>query len=231
LVGIITVLSQRASKAMIALQSEGIGLRLDQAIVGYAQYLGKFFWPERLSVIYLLPRNIPWATLIPALILLLIISWCVMRLKRPYLIVGWLWFVGMLLPVCGLFQAGLQSIADRYTYLPGIGLGIMLAWGIPDLLDLTPANLRPAGRWVAGASAVLALSVCALLSRHQLSYWRNTETLMTRALTLDPQNYVACEDLAKYYARRGQMEKAREMRQRSVELDPVFHQPQPQPVR
>ena len=167
--------------------------------------------------------------------------------------VGWLWFILMLLPVCGLVQVGPQLIADRYTYLPSIGLAILLAWALPasrfPILNPQFSTLNPQppsepelrtldrrlktayrspwirfwtldfGLWT---SLTVTLVVCVSLTRHQLGYWRNTETLMTHALAVDPNNYIAHQDLAIYYAKLGQIDAARAHRQKVRELDPAL---------
>ena len=148
--------------------------RLINAIVSYARYLGKLFWPENLSVLYPHPGHWPAQALIGSALLLVGLSAAVIALsrQRPYLAVGWLWFAGMLIPVIGLVQVGVQSMADRYTYLPMIGLFVMLAWGLSDLM--------PEWRWRSIAlsiAAACALAACALLTWHQLQYWRNSADL------------------------------------------------------
>jgi hypothetical protein len=136
--------------------------------------------------------------------------------RCPYLIVGWLWFVVMLLPVCGLVQTGLQSIADRYTYLPSIGVCLMIVWGF--------GGVKSEGRRISAFGlrilAIVVVIACLFLTRNQLRYWRNTETLMSRALAMDPANYIAHNDLAVYYDKHGQPEAARWHRERVRELDP-----------
>jgi tetratricopeptide (TPR) repeat protein len=145
--------------------------------------------------------------------------------RRPYLAVGWFWFVVMLLPVSGVIPVGLQLMADRYTYLPGIGLGLVLAWGAADLA----ATLR-FGRtsWYLATAAIGTLLVaCAAGTRDQLAYWKDTETLMGRALEIDPNNYIAHENLGVYYLKLGRTEAARAHRQRACELDPARRQTRP----
>jgi tetratricopeptide (TPR) repeat protein len=173
-----------------------------------------------MAVLYLRPERVDVGCLLISIAVLGVISWLVLRLRRPYLTVGWLWYVVMLLPVSGLAQAGLQSIADRYTYLPTIGLGLMATWGAVGALDAFETGQF--GRSLGGATAVVALAACVFLTRHQLAYWRNTETLMMHALAVDPKNYIAYQNLADYYARKGEIEKAIQMRRRIGEFDPAF---------
>jgi hypothetical protein len=135
--------------------------------------------------------------------------------------VGWFWFLIMLVPVCGIVQVGPQLMADRYTYLPSIGLVIVLAWSLPALAQVViqalsrRAPLR-IGFWT---MALVALMACMIDTRGQLAYWRNTETLMMHALEFNPNNAIAHQDLANYYAKAGQTEQARKHRQRVMELE------------
>jgi hypothetical protein len=220
LTAVITVFSQRASRTMVSLHSEGLGLRLVTAVTGYFEYLVKWIWPKPLAVLYLRPERVDVAWLVISIAVLIVISWLVIKLRRPYLTVGWLWYLVMLLPVSGLIQAGLQSIADRYTYLPTIGLGLMATCGLADALEAI--GTAQFARSVAVVTAMVALAACVLLTRHQLSYWRNTETLMVHALEVDPKNYIAMQNLANYYARQGKTGKAIQMRERVDEFDPAL---------
>lgn len=226
-VGLLTFLAQRSSGAMNAAGTLGIAARIGNALAGCFAYLEKLIWPWDLTVLYLRPASLPVLPLVcGALILAVFSAIAVANLRRrPYLAVGWFWFVVMLLPVSGVIQVGLQWMADRYTYLPGIGLGLVLAWGAADLA----ATLRfgRISRYLASATAGALLVVCAAGTRHQLAYWKNTETLMGRALEVDPNNYIAYENLGVYYSKLGQTEAARAHRLRACELDPARRQTGP----
>jgi tetratricopeptide (TPR) repeat protein len=138
--------------------------------------------------------------------------------RRPYLMVGWLWFVGMLIPVCGLMQTGPQSIADRYTYLPSIGLSVALVWTLCDLARQDrPVILK---QTLLSGAAVLLVGVCAVLTHRQLAHWRNTETLMGRVLEIDPNNYIAHGNLGVCLSKQGRTPEALFHYQRARELDP-----------
>jgi tetratricopeptide (TPR) repeat protein len=168
------------------------------------------------------PETVSIASLIFAVLILSGISFAAgasLR-RRPYLAVGWLWFLGMLLPVSGLIQSGLQSIADRYTYLPSIGLFLMLTWGAAELTPILFA--RRTAQFPTAAAATLVLLACMLLTRHQLAYWKNTETLMKHALQIDPNNYIAHSDLGLYLFKQGRIAEARVHHQRARELDPAL---------
>jgi protein O-mannosyl-transferase len=144
------------------------------------------------------PSTIPIGQFFLAVLVLFLISALVFAFRRrcPALLMGWLWFLIALLPVSGVVSLGRLSIADRYTYLPCIGFYLMVTWGLADFAaKLFPVRARQI-LFVAGAAIVLAL--CAALSRGQLACWQNTETLYEHALTVDPNNYVAKQNLNIY---------------------------------
>jgi tetratricopeptide (TPR) repeat protein len=221
-VGVITFLAQASSGAVVSLRSEDLVSRIGTVAMGYAGYLGRTFWPHDLAVLYLRPPAFPLDLLVFGILILLGVSLAAgMSLRRrPYLVVGWLWFIFMLAPVSGLVQTGLQFMADRYTYLPAIGLGLMIVWGTHELAS----RLRrgPARQFVLAGMASVILVGCAVATRYQLGYWQNTQTLMEHALEVDPGNYVAHQNLANYFAKLGQVESARAHRQRVLELDPAL---------
>jgi protein O-mannosyl-transferase len=222
--GSIAFFAQKSGGAMSSLASLSVADRLANAAAGYLGYLGKLLWPAGLSVLYLRPAVTPGWSVLGGLLVLAGVSVVVLKNlgRRPYLVVGWFWFVVMLLPVSGVIQIGLQSIADRYTYLPAIGLGLMLTWGIQELAAAVRSERGRSGLMIAMASAVLI--AYAVWSRHQLGFWQNSETLMGRALELDPNNYVAHQNLGVYYTKLGRTDLARAHRQRVRELDPVLRQ-------
>jgi len=196
----VTFLVQRAGSAVV----EGLPLswRLGNALVGYAKYLGKTFWPVDLAVLYpLFPEARPAWQVFGAAVLLLILTAVAVwqRKRRPYLLVGWLWFLGTLVPVIGIVQAGIQEIADRYTYVPSIGLAVALVWSAGEIVRRT----RLDGRIVA-AGAVALVGMLAICTVVQIGYWRDTMTLFRRdwEVTGD-DNYVAHRYLATEYTRRG----------------------------
>jgi hypothetical protein len=223
-VGLVTFFAQRSGGAVDIAASEGIVSRIGNVLAGYSGYLVKLVWPRDLTVLYLRPASPPiLAVVFGIAILVVFFALAVggMR-RRPYVAVGGLWFGIMLLPVSGLIPVGLQSIADRYTYLPAIGLGLAVAWGAADLAAVL--RFGRTRRVLLGAAATAVLIACAVLTRHQLPYWENTETLMSHALQVDPGNYVAHENLGVYYSKRGQTEAARVHRLRARELDPALRQ-------
>lgn len=215
--GVLTVLAQKSGGAV---KPAGLASKLANTICAYVAYLAKTVWPHDLSVVYLRPDHIPLAQVLGALAILLAITVVALLSvrRRPYVAVGWFWFVGMMLPVSGLVTIGDLFMADRYTYLPGIGLSLAIVWCVADLVGSrsSPTSLRIAT--IAIATAVLG--ACAVASRIQLQYWRNTETLMQRALQLDPRNFVAHYNLGVYYGKSGNVDAALLHRQRARELTP-----------
>jgi len=196
-VGIITLFAQRAGGGWVSTDSPW-GPRLAGVVIGYWDYIEKLLWPQNLSFLYLRSDHVSAAEFFLAAGVLSGISiFAVVRLRRqPWLAVGWLWFVIMLLPVSGLLQLARLSIADRYTYLPAIGFYLMAVWGIMEGLGALLS--QRVCRTLAAVGAVVILLACVVLTRQQLGYWQNTGTLMEHALTINPSNYVARVDLDIY---------------------------------
>ena len=195
-------------------------LRCEYAIVSYPQYLAKAFWPVRLSPFYPHPDSVSlWLVAASALLLLLItIAVTVVRRSRPYLLVGWLWFLGTLVPMLGLAGVGYQGrqgIADRYGYLPFIGLFLMISWGLAEWSDQRglPRTLQAA----AGAVLLLALGIT---SSHQLSFWRDDITLWSRAIDVTQDNFLAENNLGKALLKQGRVEEGAAHLYRAVALYP-----------
>jgi hypothetical protein len=205
---VITYLVQKSGSAPASVKFTDYIFRVEGVLMNYLGYLEKILWPENLSVLYLRPENVGVGPLIFATLILSAISIVavVNFRRRPYLLFGWLWFLVMLFPVSGIVQIGRQSIADRYTYLPSIGLAVMLTWGVVELAEFL--FLPKIRRICFSLAAAGILSACGILTRHQLTYWQNTETLMNRALELDPKNYVAHNNLAFYFLRQGKRQLA-----------------------
>jgi Flp pilus assembly protein TadD len=196
---IVTVVAQKRGDAIDL--SLGLGVRLANAAVGYVRYLGKTFWPGSFAIFYPHPgSSLPaWQAVGAFSLILLITALVVLRLKRsPWLAVGWFWFVGTLIPVIGLVQVGAQSIADRYTYFPLIGIFIMVAWEVPDLLKGARLGSR-----TLGIASVLVIAVLAGFTWRQLGFWRSNETLFRHAISVTDNNCVALASLAEALLRKG----------------------------
>ncbi len=183
-----TFFVQRHGGAVQTFAALPAALRLENALVSYIIYIAQTFWPAGLAIFYPHPPAIPAWQALGAALALAGISAAVLwqRAARPYLPVGWFWFLGTLVPVIGLVQVGSQARADRYMYVPMVGLGIMLAWGAAEWVRRRPRAALPA--------AILACASCGallLLSREQTSYWANSETLFRRALAVTRDNSLA----------------------------------------
>lgn len=213
----VTILVQRAGGAVGSLEEFPLSVRIGNALVACVHYLRMLFWPTELAVFYPHPRSFAAGSVAAAAILLVAVTAVavVLRRKAPFLIVGWSWFVATLLPVIGLVQVGKQSAADRYTYIPFVGLFVVLAWGVPALLG-RGRFARPALR-VAAAASVLA---CALVAANQVRLWKNSERLLRSAIERTSNNDVAEMNLANYYNTLGKPTEALPLLQDLLRLRP-----------
>ena len=186
----ITYIAQKSSGAVAEVFP--LALRIENAAVSYWIYIFKTVVPTRLAVFYPYPPGIPvWqaSIAIAGLIAVTTAVW-LGRSDRPYLLTGWLWFLGTLVPVVGIVQAGYQARADRYMYVPMIGLGIMAAWAAADLVRRAPRT-----RMIVASAAALACAVCIPVAWTQTSYWRDSEALFRHALSVTPDNALAEHNL------------------------------------
>jgi tetratricopeptide (TPR) repeat protein len=198
----VTFLAQHSRGTVASLEQVSAATRLGNALVSYVAYLGKAFWPTRLAVFYphaggdLSPAGVATAAAI-----LLAVSLGVWRLRRsrPYLAVGWLWYVGTLIPVIGIVQVGSQAMADRYTYIPLIGLGIAVAWGASDACARLPGR-----RVVLPVAACAAIAALAATASVQIRHWRDSASLFRHALEVTRNNHVAHSYLGTALLERGQ---------------------------
>ena len=183
-----------------------ITLRLSNALVSYAKYVLLAFWPNDLAVNYPFQEaGIPsWQIIGAALLLIAITAFCFFQRKiRPYLIVGWLWFLGTLVPVIGLVQVGGQTMADRYFYIPSIGLFIALVFGLADI-----AERRRVAPWLSAAIANVVLLVLATLTNAQIHRWSDSFTLFKHALTVAPPSVIVEDCLGLAMHKNGQLDEA-----------------------
>jgi hypothetical protein len=198
-----------------------LGAHLGNALISYCRYLGKMLWPANLAVAYPHPGHWPGASVLLAGGLLLAISalvW-VQRHRYPYLLMGWLWYCVTLVPMSQMVQTGSHAMADRWNYLPCLGVLIMAVWGAYELV----------GRWqhrvlawsVAGVAVILA---CLPVTRHQIGYWKDGETLFRHALEVTENNAIAHEGLGVALDNKGQIDEAIGQFQESVRLKPSYGQ-------
>jgi protein O-mannosyl-transferase len=181
------------TKAMVYYQALPFGYRIQNALVSYGRYLGKTFWPHNLSIIYPHPGIWPATEVVGAGVLLALLSLLaiVARKKAPYMFVGWFWFLGLLVPVIGLIQVGVQAMADRYTYLPLVGISVACVWGVADF-----ANAKQWPLWARTALASVLVVALAWQTRLEVGYWKSTETIFSHAIDSTPGNWVAHHNLA-----------------------------------
>ncbi|OGX14564.1 MAG: hypothetical protein A2351_01365 [Omnitrophica bacterium RIFOXYB12_FULL_50_7] len=192
--GVVAYIAQKSGGALGSLEKYPFDVRIANAIVSYADYIGKTLWPAGLAIPYPHPGKIPFLHVAAALAVLTGISVFVFRRvsKYPYLAVGWLWFVGTLLPVIGLVQVGYHAMADRYTYISIIGLFIIIVWGVADLSEKWNVKNKKTVLAVAAGSLFIILLAVAWV---QTGYWKNSETLFTHSLSLNPKNLAAHNNL------------------------------------
>lgn len=200
----LTVYTQTRSLAKLA--AVPMGRRVGNALLSYAAYLGKTFWPERLAAFYPLPNAVPvWRAGAAALLLAAVTALVLLRLRRsPWLAAGWLWFVGMLVPVIGILQVGRQGMADRYTYLPSIGLFLALVWETAELASRRKSSRAALAALATVTAALLAaLVLLAVLCRAQVDTWKDSKTLFSHAVAVTEGNYLAHLNLGVALAREG----------------------------
>ena len=215
---VVTVLAQKAGGALVPLAALPLGARMLNALDGYLRYCWHLFWPADLAVIYTFTGRTAAETALAGLLVIAVTFAAIWQRKRqPYLLVGWAWYLGTLVPVIGLAQVGYQTMADRYTYLPAIGLFIVLAWGAAELTATGPRR-----RLALASAAVATLTVCALTAQTQLLYWQNPESLFRHALKATKDNYVAWSGLGYYLAEQGQPRQAEACYRAAVEINPSF---------
>ena len=206
---VITMEAQKAGGAVKDLARFSLPLRLETTVISYARYLGKTFWPTKLVLPYPHPLKLypAWQVGAAVALLLLITAIVLCARDKRYLAVGWFWFLGSLVPMIGLVQVGEQAMADRYAYIPFLGLFLMIVWLIADwAADWNKSRQVPA-RWLA-IPAVCCLLALACLTYRQVGYLHDTEALWRRALALTQDNYIAQGALAGVLHKQGKTEEA-----------------------
>jgi protein O-mannosyl-transferase len=216
---VVAAVTYSVQDATGALASIPMRTRIANAFISYVTYLRQMFWPSGLSIFYPYPHVIPaWKAGVAAVAVLGISALAILAWRsRPYLTVGWFWYVGTLVPVIGVVQAGMQSHADRYMYVPMVGLLVMLAWG----------GQEAAGRWPPIKPAVSALAAayciaCLALAWRETGYWRNNETIFERAIAVTQDNWVAENDLGTHLYRLGRSADAIRHFQEALRVEPNY---------
>jgi Flp pilus assembly protein TadD len=216
---IMTLIAQSREGAVRTLAHEPIALRLSNALVSYAKYLLLTFWPNDLAVYYPFAGIPPWQVIAAAFLLIGITVFCVSQRRiRPYLTVGWLWFLGTLVPVIGIVQVGGQTMADRYFYIPSIGLFIALVFGLADIARSW--RVAPA---LSGAIAGGVLLIFATLTNAQIQLWRDSFTLFEHALAVTPPNLRIEHNLGMALAVSDRYDEAAAHFEKALQIDPNFY--------
>jgi Flp pilus assembly protein TadD len=214
---VVTMLAQKAGGAVTSNTAHTPFFRVENALVCYVLYLGKALWPAHLAVLYPYPRLLPTWEIIASVLLLLLITAAVIKFReRRYLTVGWFWYLGTMIPMIGLVQVGNQAMADRYAYLPFVGLFIVVVWMLADWAEgkswrETAAGMVSQRRISAKllASAVLCVVITfAALARMQVTYWHDDLSLWTHALANTQSNFVAENNVGTILARQGRDDEA-----------------------
>ncbi|MDD5063179.1 MAG: tetratricopeptide repeat protein [Phycisphaerae bacterium] len=203
---VVTFFVQRSSGTVAELVRISLKIRIFNALVSYVEYIEKMIWPAHLAVFY--PhagRNMPILNVIISAALLAAATILILRSSRNhrYLFTGWFWYLGTLVPVIGLVQVGQQALADRYTYIPLIGVFIIIAWGVPELL--AGRRYEKITLTISGLLVILTMSIC---THFQLRYWRNSLTLFQHALDVTGGNYTAYIHTADFLCERNKLDEA-----------------------
>lgn len=216
---IITMWAQNKDNAFSFMAHLSFPTRIANAVISYISYLGKIFWPVNLAVFYPYEFSFPlWKILISGLVLtvITIVVLCYIR-KLPFLFAGWFWYLGTLVPVIGLIQVGDQAIADRYTYLPSIGIAIMLAWLISHLIkeDIYKKLLLPA--------TIAGIAILAILTWKQCGYWKNSIELYSHTLETTKNNYIAHNNIGLALAEERRFDEAIANYNEAIRILPVYY--------
>jgi tetratricopeptide (TPR) repeat protein len=215
----ITILAHHALGGLVSVSRLPLDLRLENALVSYGHYLGKTFWPSRLAVFYPYPAAWPMWEVVGCGLLLLVSSGLVLATarSRPWRLVGWSWFVGVLVPFIGLVQAGEQAMADRFMYVPALGIFVAMIWGLHGLAE--GGRYQQIGLSVAGSAMIV---LCLVLTRQQLGHWKDSETLFRHALEVTENNYLAHNNLGIALVGKGQSDEAIRQYQDAIRLKPDY---------
>ena len=214
---VITMKVQKAGGAVRTAMENPVSVRLENAVVSYARYVKKAFWPSHLAPLYPHSGDSPkmWLVAASALFLLVVTALVLAAPRRRYLAVGWFWFLGTLVPMIGLVQVGEAAMADRYAYLPFLGLFMMVCWGVADWAE----QRHIPARWVAipGLAALVALTA---VTHRQLEYWGDNTILWSHTLQVTGKNFVAEDNLGGALLQLGRIGEAMPHFQRAAEINP-----------
>jgi tetratricopeptide (TPR) repeat protein len=214
-----TLIAQQSGGSVATLEQIPIDYRIANAFISYTKYIGKMIWPSRLAVNYPYPHNLSKATVIVCTLLFIFLSVLSIYIcrRKKYVAAGWLWYVGTLVPVIGLVQVGVQAMADRYMYMPMLGLLIIAAWSVKDLV-----NNRPHRRFIASVLVTTILSSSIILSRIQVKHWQNSLTLWEQALKVTKNNYIAENNYASALSEQGRFIEAERHSRNAIQINPKY---------
>lgn len=217
--GIAVISTQHKAGAMSALHARSFPLRLENSLTGYLKYIGKALWPHDLALLYPLGSSYPLWQVTGSLLVLILVSAAVIWVGRRhrYLAVGWFWFLITLAPAIGLIQVGVQSMADRFSYIPLIGLCIMAAWGVPEL---TRSLKYREGILALAASGVVI--VCSVLTWQQLGYWRDNISIYRHTLQITTDNYLIHNNLGLALVSKGDLDGGIQNYQEALRIRPDY---------
>ena len=213
----VTFLAQHSTGAVASLENVSLHYRLCDTPLAYMRYLQKIFWPENLCVFYPMPETISTPVAVAATLVLIFIStaaWLA-RKRSPCLIVGWLWFLGTLVPVIGLVQVGGAAMADRYSYFPSIGLFLAATLGI-----CAAAEKFRFSKTIVASAAGLVLAVCLMLTHRQLNYWRDDVSLFSRAIAVTDRNETGHLNLGVAFEHQGRLPEAMAEYRKAMQIEP-----------
>lgn len=215
----LSLFAEKKAGAVTAATARTIPLRMENGILSYASYLRKMVWPSDLAPYYPYPTAFPIWKVVAAAVLLVGITILVLKQirRRPYLAMGWFWYLGTLVPMIGVIQVGDHSMADRYTYVSLLGIFVAIVWWVADM-----SAERPLGRSLATAGAAACLAACAVLTWKQAGYWRNTRTLFEHAVAVTPENAVAQNDLGVCLLQAGELGPAEQHLREAVRISPGY---------
>lgn len=215
---VVTYMAQKAGGAVADTEVLLLGDRLSNALVSYVAYISKMVWPVGLAVFYPFKLIPPWQAFGALLVLAIISSTAIFWLRQKrYCVVGWLWYLGTLVPVIGFVHVGIQSHADRYSYIPLIGLFMIAAWGVADY-----CRSRPALPIISRVAAILLLTGMFAGTRNQVSYWQDSITLFERAVEVTENNNTMRSNLGAELAKKGRLEEAIDHYRQALKISPDF---------
>ncbi|MHC4646131.1 MAG: tetratricopeptide repeat protein [Planctomycetota bacterium] len=221
ILSVITYLVQKGGRVVVSTGALPLSVRISNAGVSYVRYIGKIICPVRLGMYYPY-HSLPMWLVIVCFAVLVVISAAViyMARRRGYLLVGWLWFLGTLVPVIGLVQAGSQAMADRYTYLSSIGILIMIAWGAAEISAQWELKFK---KVLAPVVCVVILGVLLVLTRIQVGYWRDSNIMFEHTLAVTKDNRIVHKLYGDFLRKEGRLPDAMEQFDKALQISPEFH--------